>query len=486
MAVHRHNGDAPEAALRLAAIVPLGGSAIPAPLSRALETCQWAVAVRPPVEELLEASLVVFAGRDALIADALAGLRANARTALVPVLALVDGTARSPWLDPTWRAAADEALDQDSEVGAIVATLERLRRLADAAAQIPEESIARSEGERRRIRALRWMATRELAWITPTAACGSADLFRWGPLDAILGEHAAAELESLEKAGLLRKEHADRVYRCRCGDARLHFRDACEFCRSTCLETAHTLRHRACGHTGSSSDFWKGEELVCPACDIPLQSAGVDYDGPNDEVRCADCRKLARAGMTLATCMECGAAHDAAKLPATAVHRYALTEQGRVALLALPGTANEAGDETRRAELLDAWKKLAVPANPAAGARGKNARSATLVRYTSAAASGEVLETILDSALRASDRAVRVGGNSFLALLVDTPEEGARRFVDRMAQAERAHHGPGVLPLAPATQIFRWPEDAARIEEAVKALAPAAADSARAAAPEGG
>lgn len=465
--------------LRLAAVIPLAHADAPAALSRALETCQHAVAVRPPIAELMQASLVVFVGRDVLIADAVASLRATPRGALLPILALVDGDAKSSWLDPSWTAAVDAALPLDAGPGVLAPALERLGRIADAVSQLPAESIGAGETERRRVRLLRWIATRELAWLEPSRGAGSASLFRWGALEAIAGAPAGADLAALAKAGMLRAEAVDRVYRCACGDARLHFRDACEGCRSTRLEIAHTLRHKSCGHVAASSTFWRGEELACPKCGLELKTAGDDYDGPHDETRCVACGSFSREGLTIATCLGCGATADAETLKSTPVERFALTESGRVALLATPGDANPAAraqDDERRAGLLAAWKKLAAQGAGGAG-RARGGKPSALVRYTSVAASGTALDEMIGATLRGSDHAARLGANSFLALLADTGADGARRFVDRIVAAERTLCPEGVAPLVPATQVLLWPDDAEAIDRAVRAVAPVSGGS---------
>lgn len=461
--------------LELAAVVPLGHAEAPAALSRALEMCRHAVTVRPPIAELLRSSLVVFVGRDALIADAVASLRGSPRGALLSILALVDGEAKSPWLDPSWAAAVDAALPLDAGPAMLASALERLGRIAGAVGQLPPESIGVADAEKRRVRILRWIATRELEWLEPSRGAGSASLHRWGALEAIAGAHAASDLAGLVKAGMLRAEAVDRVYRCACGDARLHFRDACEGCRSTRLEIAHTLRHKSCGHVAASSAFWRGEELACPKCGLELKTAGEDYDGPHDEARCAACGGFSREGLTIATCLGCGTTADAESLKATPVERYALTESGRVALLATPGDGRNAPveDEERRAGLVAAWKKLAAQGGGAGAGRARGGKPSALVRYTSVAASGAALDEMIGAALRGSDHAARLGANSFLALLADTGADGARRFVDRITTAERALCPEGVVPLVPATQVLIWPDDSEAIDRAVRVLAPA-------------
>ena len=459
-------------ALRLAAVVPLGQADSPPALARALEMCQLAMAVRPPVADLLQASLVVFIGREALVADAVVSLRASPRGALLAVLALVDSASRSPFLDSSWTTSVDAALGLDAGPGVLASALERLGRIADAVSQLPAESIGAAEPEKRRVRILRWIATRNPdagAWLEPSRGAGAASLHRWGALEAIAGTHAAADLAGLVKAGMLRAEAVDHVYRCACGDARLHFRDACESCRSTRLEIAHTLRHKACGHVAASSTFWRGEELACPQCGVELKTAGDDYDGPHEEARCAACGTFSREGLTIATCFGCGGTADAATLRALPIERFAVTEAGRVALLAAPGDAGTPVDDAqRRAGLLAAWKKLAAQS----AGRARGGKPSALVRYTSVAASGAALDEMIGAALRGTDHAARLGANSFLALLADTGADGARRFVDRITTAERALCPEGVTPLVPATQVLLWPDDTDAIDRAVRALAP--------------
>lgn len=457
----REPGAAP---LKALAVVPLGGAEIPASLTRALGASAFTIAVKPPLEEVVAASAIVFVGRDALVADAVAGVRAGAKTALVPVLAIVDPSPASAWIDRAWRSACDAALDSDAEGSVLTAAIEKLARICAAVAQLPDDDIGRGESEKRRIRALRWIATREIEKLAPAKSALSTRLHRWGALDAICGEHVESDLAALERASFLRKEFADRVYVCGCGDARLVFRDACAKCRSTRVEMRALIRHR-CGHAGPSGDFWKGEELVCPACHAALVKSGDDYEGPHEEPRCEVCATFSKDGITIATCLGCGETADAAKLAAIAIDSFALTEQGRVALLAVPGDPSS-GDRERRLALIAAWKKLASPPPP-----GRKPPIASLVRYTAVSASGAELDALIDRTLRGGDHAVRVGGNSFVALLAETTRDGARRFVERIAVAERGL-AAGVLPLLPATQVHCWPEDGAAFEAAIRPLEP--------------
>src|SRR5579859_1127872 len=354
------NVDTPAPELALVALLPLGGVALPAALTRALEAYRHAVTVKPAAEELLSASLAVMAGRATLLADAVTAVRsaADPRGSLIPVLVLLSGEeAGAPWLDAAWRTAADVVLPLEATVAEIASALEKLHRVSAAAAQLPADDIGATAAEKRRIRALRWLATRQVEWLGPTRSPSAPLLHRYGALDAICGAHLAPDLEAMTRAKLLETEHADRVYCCPCGDARLFFRDACEFCHATELAVAHTLRHKACGKVAPSADFWQGEELVCPGCKAPLKQSGVDYDGPFDHTRCAACGKYAARGATLATCLGCGISTDAEKLAVRPLYRYRLTEQGRIAALAVPGAA-VAGDGERRAGLLAGWKKL--------------------------------------------------------------------------------------------------------------------------------
>ncbi len=412
---------------------------------------ELSVSVKPRLDELLDASLVVFAGRDVLIADSATTLRAS-RGALRPVLALVDGLP-STWLDPSWTCVADAVLRADATPAAIAGVLEPLARIAASVAAFSGEELARNETERRRLRALRWIATRDETSLDPIRAAGSRSLHRYGALEGICGPHLEDDLAALVKTGHLRAEHADRIYRCPCGDARLHFRDACEHCRGTDLEIAHVLKHR-CGHAASSADFWRGEELACPSCGEELKVAGQDYEGPFDRTRCRGCSKLGGSGLTVASCTACGETSAADKLVASAVLRYSLTEAGRATMLAAAGTSVDAG---QRAALLAAWKKISVAPTIA----GRPKPIASLVRFIGAGSSD--LDTRLDAALRGTDVAVRLGANGFVALLPETPREAAQRFVDRFAPADRP-------ALAPAVQILVHPEQTAEIDAAIAAL----------------
>jgi len=430
-------------------VVPLGGSEAPATLLRSLTALDLAISLKPPLEELFQASLVVFSGRDAAVAEAVTILRGS-RGALLPVLALVEG-APSPWLDTSWTCVVDAVQPAAASAASLAQVLESLATIARAVSVLPGEELARNETERRRLRALRWIATRGEGTLAPTPAAGSTSLYRFAALEAICGIHLTDDLAALLKGGHLKAEPVDRVYRCSCGDARLHFRDACEHCQSTDLEVAHVLRH-GCGHSASSANFWRNEELVCPSCGVELKAEGVDYQGPTDRIRCRGCGALADQGLTVATCLSCRQTTAAEKLSSTAVLRYSLTNDGRAALLAAPGRA-PADDAERRAALRATWKRLNGPSLP-----GRARTAASLVRFTGG--SGD-LDAVLTATLRGSDVAVRVGSNGFVALLSDTSREGAQRFLARIQALS------GDTPLPAAIQVLVLPEQAAEIEAAL-------------------
>ncbi|HVO29163.1 MAG TPA: hypothetical protein VMV18_00405 [bacterium] len=386
------------------------------------------------------------------MAESIATLRAS-RGALLPILAMVDGP-KSPWLDPSWTSAADAVLAADATVAQLSTTLERLARIGAAVAQIPADEAERGDADRRRTRALRWLVTRDVATLVPSRAPAARDLFRLGALDAICGENLGADLAALVKSGFLRAEHADRVYRCPCGDARLHFRDACEHCRSTDMGVMNVLRHH-CGHSAASGSFWKGEELVCPKCGEQLKVAGEDYEGPLDETRCRGCGKPARAGLTLATCAGCGETTQAERLVSDDARRYTLTENGRAAALSAAGETPV--DPARRAALLAAWKKITTRAPKPI---------ASFVRCTTAAR-GADLDALLEATVRGTDVALRVGPNTFVALLDGASREGAQRFVARITGALRKEGEPAP---ASSAEIHCFPEEQAAIDAALQAL----------------
>ena len=439
--------------LHRVAVVTLGNGEAPATLLRSLEALELTISLKPPLEEMFLASLVVLVGRDSLVADALAGLRGS-HGALLPVLAMVEG-APSQWLDPSWTCLADDVLPATASLSVLATSLESLSIIALAVGALPGEEMARNEPERRRLRALRWIATRSQGTLSPAPAPGAPSLHRYAGLEAICGNHLAGDLAGLLNGGHLVAEVVDRVYRCPCGDARLHFRDGCEFCQSTGLEVAHVLLH-GCGHSAPSAEFWRNEELVCPSCGVELKTAGADYQGPFDRIRCHSCGSLAKEGLTLATCTACGLTSRADRLPTTPLLRYSLTSDGRATLLAAPGPV-PADDAQRRSALRAAWKRLSGPA-----LSGRARPVASLVRYTGA--TGD-LDAVLHATLRGSDVAVRVGQSGFVALLADTNHEGAQRFLARIQSLS------GESPLAAATQVLVLPEQAAEIEAALAPFA---------------
>lgn len=125
-----------------------------------------------------------------------------------------------------------------------------------------------------------------------------------------------AVYESWEAAGILKRSVLDRVMLCpRCRSVPT-FRFACRNCRSGRLEHSLLIHHFPCAFVAPSTDFERGEELVCPKCLTKKLVAGTDFEFMPGEFTCRGCgwkdQNLEQTGHCL-NCETRFAAHQAAE-----------------------------------------------------------------------------------------------------------------------------------------------------------------------------
>lgn len=126
----------------------------------------------------------------------------------------------------------------------------------------------------------------------------------------------AAVYESWETAGILKRSVLDRVMLCpRCRSVPT-FRFACRNCRSARLDHSLLIHHFPCAFVAPSTDFERGEELVCPKCLTKKLVAGTDFEFMPGEFTCRGCgwkdQDLEQTGHCL-NCETRFAAHQAAE-----------------------------------------------------------------------------------------------------------------------------------------------------------------------------
>jgi rubredoxin len=122
--------------------------------------------------------------------------------------------------------------------------------------------------------------------------------------------------ESWEAGGILKRSVLDRVMLCpRCRSVPT-FRFACRNCRSGRLDHSLLIHHFPCAFVAPSTDFERGEDLVCPKCLTRKLVAGTDFEFMPGEFTCRSCgwkdQDLEQTGHCL-NCETRFAAHQAAE-----------------------------------------------------------------------------------------------------------------------------------------------------------------------------
>lgn len=148
-------------------------------------------------------------------------------------------------------------------------------------------------------------------------------------------ENPRRTLEELAIAGLLERQHFDRLHLCgNCQSSRMHVREECNVCRSSHLQPASLIHHYRCGYQAIESEFSQRDHLQCPKCLKELRHYGVDYDKPAMVQRCLACSHLSEEPAIGFQCNDCGEHTDAEKLETLDWFHYQLTPDGVAAFQA--------------------------------------------------------------------------------------------------------------------------------------------------------
>jgi DNA-directed RNA polymerase subunit RPC12/RpoP len=252
-------------------------------------------------------------------------------------------------------------------------------------------------------------------------------------------------LKYLESQALLEGGFHDKAYACaRCGCNFLNFREVCPHCRSANLQVDDLVHHFRCGHVAPEPEFKEGGEMVCPKCSRPLNNLGTDYDKPSLVYTCLDCGHTFQEPEISTVCYNCDFTASPEEMEHQVVKRYRITALGEnAAIHGLESLFREVLTEKMHVVDLDTFKVFAeIERNRIL--RYKKSES-SVIYFTirnlgslhmelgdqAKAVFGELSEVVAGT-LRTSDVVSPLNESTYLALLVETPLEGARVATRRL------------------------------------------------------
>lgn len=296
---------------------------------------------------------------------------------------------------------------------------------------------------------LRYMQSRGQEML-PTPTSRTIQGYTYPPIEPFFGRHDDSlfqVLDFLESEHLLRGEFVDHVHLCNfCGSAFLNFVETCPQCGGKDLQRDELLHHFPCGYMGSSQEFKKGGDKVCPKCDQRLRGLGTDYDKPSLVYTCRECCHVFQDPEIATLCYHCRRPSRPEDLVERDIKRYTLTALGeQCALYGLDSLFRRFLDEGLN--LLDVETfKIFLGVEAARIKRYKISTSSLAlleipglqhlyVKFgrRSREVFGE-LAAIIKAVLRTTDIITTLTDSAFLILMVETPAEGAAVAMRRLQE----------------------------------------------------
>jgi len=155
----------------------------------------------------------------------------------------------------------------------------------------PTKDIYANPDARKVLEFLIWNAGTVLSpTILPT------DEITYPQLESILGKDTLTKekqirlLKVMSDANVLVAELVDKVPLCpSCGSSQVSTRYICPHCYTFDITKTFLFEHLKCGKVGSSDEFAKDEQIICPKCQTVLHDFGVEYRSVGAWYKCSRC-----------------------------------------------------------------------------------------------------------------------------------------------------------------------------------------------------
>jgi hypothetical protein len=109
-------------------------------------------------------------------------------------------------------------------------------------------------------------------------------------LDGDVPEDAESLLSRMAEVGILVGELADKAPRCpECGSQQLSTRYVCVRCYAFDITRTYLYEHLKCGKVASDESFRRGDQLICPKCQVVLHDFGVQFRAVGAWYKCNNC-----------------------------------------------------------------------------------------------------------------------------------------------------------------------------------------------------
>jgi hypothetical protein len=136
-------------------------------------------------------------------------------------------------------------------------------------------------------------------------------------------------LDALVRKGFLKTELVDKVITCTaCGSANVRIKKLCPECNSLRLRKEALIEHVSCGTVDRQTVFEKANgELVCPKCNVKLQTAGEDYKILPPSYVCLNCNVRSNEPLVVAKCDNCGTTAELDEEPEVYLYKYTVNSE---------------------------------------------------------------------------------------------------------------------------------------------------------------
>ena len=154
--------------------------------------------------------------------------------------------------------------------------------------------------------------------------------YRYPVVDAILGDPSSTDefLESLFKAGILKRELYDKIVYCPyCDSANVSIHYRCPHCKSFNIKKSALIEHIPCGYIEIEERFRKEDKLVCPRCRKELTRPDVDYRKAGVWCACNECGKSFDIPVPAHFCRDCRKGFTFEESLYKDVYSYSLTSE---------------------------------------------------------------------------------------------------------------------------------------------------------------
>lgn len=146
----------------------------------------------------------------------------------------------------------------------------------------------------------------------------------------IKGQEVLETLESLASQGILKKTFFDKFLHCpQCQSVNLRPTLHCPKCNSGNINRGRVLEHLVCGYLGLEDEFISAGRLICPKCQIELQTIDSDYRSRGLMRKCYNCGEVFSTPLIKWRCLKCSSLTSEDGVTEVSIYAYRFNEAKR-------------------------------------------------------------------------------------------------------------------------------------------------------------